>query len=242
MKDKLLVPAVVAIILIVGFTDSGQTPAPKPIGVNLNGKMVTFSKEDGISFFCPYFSAQSTVSPNSGVSVCLRYITDYQRTESPSLFTLSPSTTPLKVDVLHMNLYNLSRDTYSSQVLKPSIRFLSSGSETDIWTGVCLTVDSSRNLVQVFSRLDMSIRKFLPYPYVWSGEPVIDFSGFDGHLTDVQVWDRPLRYSEVYSYMTLSSYWSSIGSVLTWSNISYSIRGKTLLEDSYKWFDNIVYG
>lgn len=42
--------------------------------------------------------------------------------------------------------------------------------------------------------------------YQWSGEPVITFSGFDGQLTDVQVWDYPLRYKEVLYYMSHGYY------------------------------------
>ena len=42
--------------------------------------------------------------------------------------------------------------------------------------------------------------------YVWSGEPVIEFSGFEGQVTDVQVWDYPLRYREILNYMSSCVY------------------------------------
>lgn len=35
---------------------------------------------------------------------------------------------------------------------------------------------------------------------------MIDFSGFDGQLTDVQMWDYPVSYREVFSYMTKGLY------------------------------------
>lgn len=35
---------------------------------------------------------------------------------------------------------------------------------------------------------------------------MITFSGFDGQVTDVQVWDYPLRYREVTDYMNPSAY------------------------------------
>lgn len=70
--------------------------------------------------------------------------------------------------------------------------------------------------------------------YVWSGEPVIDIPGFNGQVTDVQVWDYPLCYQEVFNYMANGVYGSYSGNVLTWSHVSYSLRGKALLEDVYE--------
>ncbi|KAK2861662.1 hypothetical protein Q5P01_001195 [Channa striata] len=242
MKNKPFVPAVLLIVLTVGFDGSARAEPPK-LGLSLNEKMFTLSAEDRISFFPPYFSGKATVSPNNGVSVCLHYMAEYLQTESPSIFTLSPSTDPLKLEVLQRDMYNLSRDLHNSSflILQPSVRFLSD-SQSDIWTRLCLTVDSRRNLVQVFSGLKMSIRKFLPDPYVWSGEPVISFSGFDGHFTDVQVWNCPLSYHEVYKYMSGSGDRPRKGSVLSWSNISYSIQGNALLEDTYVWVENWMVG
>lgn len=42
--------------------------------------------------------------------------------------------------------------------------------------------------------------------FVWSGEPVIDFPGFDGQVTDVQIWDYPVHYREVFNYMSNGVY------------------------------------
>ncbi|XP_041835523.1 anti-sigma-I factor RsgI2-like [Melanotaenia boesemani] len=175
----------------------------------------------------------TTAPTTRGVSVCLRYITDYLQTSSPSIFTLSPSSTPLRLDVMNVVAYTLTFNGYNSMYLKPSIRL-----RTDIgqsmWTSVCLTVDSMKGVVQMFSNTNMSMRKVLPSRYVWSGEPVIDFTGFEGQVTDIEVWDYPLCYKQVLYYMSRGTYGPYQGSVLTWSNINYSLRGNTLLEDSYE--------
>ena len=42
--------------------------------------------------------------------------------------------------------------------------------------------------------------------YVWPGEPVIDIPGFDGQVTDIQVWDYPLRYREIINYMNTGAF------------------------------------
>lgn len=76
----------------------------------------------------------------------------------------------------------------------------------------------------------MSIRKILPTQVLWSREPVLDVSGFDGHVMDLEVWDYPLEYRQIYSYM--QDYGPS-GSVLTWSRIGYQINGRVLLEDTF---------
>ncbi|XP_060897298.1 uncharacterized protein LOC132976993 isoform X3 [Labrus mixtus] len=175
----------------------------------------------------------TTAPPFRGVSVCLRYLSAYQ-VNIPSLFTVSPSTRPLTLGVNFPNIYVLPfQYYYSNTYLKPYINFWSNISP-EIWNRVCLTVDSVRNVAQVFSGSNMSIRRVLTSTYVWSGEPVIDFPGFDGQLTDVQVWDYPLRYKEVFNYMTRGVYVMYRGSVITWSSISYSLRGNTLLEDIYE--------
>lgn len=41
----------------------------------------------------------------------------------------------------------------------------------------------------------------LCFQYIPSDRPVIQFSGFDGQVTDVQMWDYPLSYREVFAYM-----------------------------------------
>ncbi|XP_070759060.1 uncharacterized protein [Enoplosus armatus] len=226
-------------------------------GQNLNGKMFTLSLDrGGISFYPPYYSPPTppsyttthswnpttTTSPpwttepsTRGVSVCLRYLTDSQAS-GPSIFTLSPSSRILlKLTVTGTDQFSLFFDRYHYDHLyfKPDIWFWSNVG-SDIWTRVCLTLDAAKNVAQVFSGSRISIRKMLPIQYAWLGEPVIDFSGFDGQVTDVQVWDYPLRYKEVFNYMTSGVYMPYRGSVLTWSSISYSPRGSTLLEDIYE--------
>ncbi|XP_039649877.1 uncharacterized protein LOC120555264 [Perca fluviatilis] len=234
-------------------TTSGWTPTTGASGLDLNGKMFTLSiNGGGISFYSPYYSPTTppysttryttypytttrpwtTAPPTRGVSVCLRYLTDYLA-DIPKIFTLSPSSrSPLQMGVSSTALYRLSFDRYgyNNQYLQPYKRFWSNIGP-DFWTRVCLTVDTVKNVAQVFSGSNMSIRKLLPTKYVWSGEPVIDFSGFDGQVTDVQVWDYPLHYREVFNYMNYRSY---SGSALSWSYISYSPRGDVLLEDAYQ--------
>ncbi|XP_073324302.1 uncharacterized protein [Pagrus major] len=237
---------------------------PGPQGMNLKGKMFTLSYNGGgISFYPPYFSPTSwpstpsytsspyytttdvptstsypwTTAPSTrSVSVCLRYLTDYVQTSNPSIFTLSPSSSPVQVYIDQVGGYTLSFNSYSynTLTLKPSIRFWSNIGP-DIWSRVCLTLDSMKNVAQVFSGSNISIRKVIPIQYVWSGEPVIEFTGFDGQVTDVQVWDYPLSYREVFNYMTSGVHGPYRGSVLTWSSISYSPRRDALLEDVYEW-------
>ncbi|XP_071349652.1 uncharacterized protein [Trachinotus anak] len=227
--------------------------------VNLNGMMFTLSyNQGGISFYPPYYSPHSSAWPSTpyytpyythpythpyttppstrGLSVCLRYLTDYTDNNSPTLFTLSPrSSSSLTLRTLANGLYKLSFDRYGyyNMYLKSSIKVLPEVAP-DMWTGVCLTVDSMKNVAQVFEGSNMSIRKMLRNRYSWTGEPVIEFSGFDGQVTDVQVWDYPLCYSEVSDYMSGGVYRLYRGSVLTWSYISYSLRGNALLEDVYE--------
>ncbi|KAI3369725.1 hypothetical protein L3Q82_024565 [Scortum barcoo] len=181
----------------------------------------------------PYWT---TTPPTRGVSVCLRYMIDQQE-RVPTIFTLSPSSRyPLSLGVGILNQYALSIDRYRYNTLSfsPYIRIWSDVG-LDIWTRVCLTVDTTRNVAQVFSGPRMSIRKRLPTQYFWSGEPAIDFSGFDGQLTDVQIWDYPLHHREIFYYMNSALYGPFSGSVLTWSYVRYTPRGNTLLEDAYEW-------
>ncbi|CAI5687287.1 unnamed protein product [Oreochromis niloticus] len=166
----------------------------------------------------------------TGVSVCLRYMTDTVQPNFP-LFTLSPGISPLSLqgsfDTFMLSYY----DSFSVN-LQPIVH-LWPDIKQDIWTSVCLTVDTSKSVVQMFSGGYMSPRKVMPYQYVWSGEPVISFPGFDGQLTDVQVWDYPLRYRDIIYYMSRSYYGSYSGSVISWSNIRYNNRGRAVLEDTF---------
>ncbi|XP_010755091.3 uncharacterized protein LOC104940234 [Larimichthys crocea] len=176
----------------------------------------------------------TTVLPTRGVSVCLRYLTDYVQDSTSVIFTLSPTTTPLRLMSRSGVLYGLSFNSYSypNLFLQPNIR-LCPNIGMDIWTRLCLTVDTAKNVAQVFSGSNMSVRKILPFSYVWSGQPLIDFSGFDGQVTDVQIWDYPLSYRQIYNYM-VTVYGPRRGSVLTWSSISYSPRGNVIMEDVYE--------
>ncbi|KAK5600030.1 hypothetical protein CRENBAI_011010 [Crenichthys baileyi] len=175
------------------------------------------------------YPSWSTAPTTRGVSVCLRYITDSES----SIFTLSPSSSRLRLDVSGTFAYSLTFNDYSSAYLKPNIR-LWSDLRPNMWTRICLTVDNVKGVVQMFRDSSMSIRKRLTYRYMWSGEPVIDFSDFEGQVTDVQVWDYPLSFKEAFYYMSSGLYGSYRGSVLNWSHVSYSITGMTLLEDSYE--------
>ncbi|XP_056292512.1 DNA-directed RNA polymerase II subunit RPB1-like isoform X2 [Pseudoliparis swirei] len=175
----------------------------------------------------------TTAPATRGVSVCLRYLADDL---SSTVVTLSPSSrAPLRLGFSN-GWYTLTFDPYGYSALsfRPSFRFWSN-MVPDIWTRVCVTLDSMKNVAQVFSGSNISIRKMMPSKYDWSGEPVINFSGFDGQLTDVQIWDYPLRYKEVFNYMTSGIYAPYRGSALSWSNISYSSTGGALLEEAYEW-------
>ncbi|XP_027134642.1 cell wall protein DAN4-like [Larimichthys crocea] len=178
--------------------------------------------------------AWTTAPPTRGVSVCLRYLTDYIQVPGPAIFTLiSSSSSPISLTSYSGLWYGLTFNYYNVLFLQPKIRFWSNIGP-DIWTRLCLTVDTVKNVAQVFSGPNISIRKILPIRYVWSGQPVIDFSGFDGQVTDVQIWDYPLHYREIYNYMVSGVYGPHRGSILTWSSISYSPRGNVVMEDVYE--------
>ncbi|XP_014329037.1 uncharacterized protein LOC106700033 [Xiphophorus maculatus] len=172
----------------------------------------------------------STAPSTRGVSVCLRYITDSQ---SGSIFTLSPSSQYLRLEIGRPQSYALTFNNYNRVYLQPYLK-LWPGLTPNMWTSICFTVDNTKGVVQMFRDSDMSSRKLLNNQYVWSGERVMDFSNFEGQITDVQVWDYPLRYQEVFYYMSSGGYGSYQGSVLSWSYISYSQTGRTLLEDGYE--------
>ncbi|KAM9759267.1 uncharacterized protein ACNS7B_005979 [Menidia menidia] len=174
----------------------------------------------------------TTAPPTRGVSVCLRYITDGLASSS-ALFNLSPSRgNPLSFGRSTPFSYYVTDNIYNKVYLQPNIRWMDF--RGSMWTSVCLIVDTARGVVQLYKDSSMSIRKLLPYRYLWSGEPRIDFRGFDGQLTDVQVWDYPLSYKEIFYFMSDGRYGWYRGSVLTWSNIIYSVSGRTLLEDVYE--------
>lgn len=168
----------------------------------------------------------------TGVSVCLRYLTDSRSIQQ--FFRLgSDSSYSLYLDLQDTDTYGLRfNNQYNSLVLQPNKNF--EGPTSELWTSVCLTVDNKKKVAQVFSGSKMSIRKLMPGQMVWSGEPVIEFSSFNGQLTDVQVWHYPISYKDVSSYIYRDFYWPQRGSILTWSSINYSLRGNALLEDSFE--------
>uniref|UniRef100_A0AAV2MLN0 Pentraxin (PTX) domain-containing protein n=1 Tax=Knipowitschia caucasica TaxID=637954 RepID=A0AAV2MLN0_KNICA len=160
-----------------------------------------------------------------GVTVCLRFMTD---SSSGDLFTLAPRS-PLTLSFSSSQRYLLTSNHYSSIYLNPSI-YAWPLVRIHSWTSVCVVQDSLKRVVQMFQDERMSIRKIQYSRMVWSGEPVVDISGFDGQVTDLEVWDYPLQYREVFYYMS----YGSRGTVLTWSNIAYQPRGSgILLENSY---------
>nr|XP_061833677.1 C-reactive protein-like [Nerophis lumbriciformis] len=177
------------------------------------------------------YPSWTTESPPRGVSVCVRYLMGEQ-TSSSSIFQLSPSSQAvMRLTTDNQGSYRLNWEklTYQSVRLDPRIKMWSNV-QPDIWTRVCVTVDTLRGVAQLFSDSNMSVRAIIPSKFVWSGEPVVAMSGFDGQVTDLQVWDYPLTYYTILTYMNR---WLS-GSVLTWSNIGYSLTGSTILELTYE--------
>ncbi|XP_027858576.1 uncharacterized protein LOC114135466 [Xiphophorus couchianus] len=222
-----------------GYTDSASTPSYTQTNTGAtemstpNTKINTHRPTTGP--YQPTTSSTtrypwSTAPSTRGVSVCLRYITDSQ---SGSIFTLSPSSQYLRLEIGRPQSYALTFNNYNRVYLQPYLK-LWPGLTPNMWTSICFTVDNTKGVVQMFRDSDMSSRKLLNNQYVWSGERVMDFSNFEGQITDVQVWDYPLRYQEVFYYMSSGGYGSYQGSVLSWSYISYSQTGRTLLEDGYE--------
>uniref|UniRef100_A0A8C6TG26 Pentraxin (PTX) domain-containing protein n=1 Tax=Neogobius melanostomus TaxID=47308 RepID=A0A8C6TG26_9GOBI len=166
-----------------------------------------------------------------GVSVCLRFLAD---SSSINLFTLALESDDALVLSFSNPWYTLSWNRYYRyQVsLNPTVP-LWSPVRTQLWTSVCVVLDSLKNVVQVFQDGSMSIRKIPQARMVWSGEPVLKVSGFDGQVTDLEVWDSPLENTEIFRFM--QNYGSS-GTVLTWSNIAYTPNGNVLIEDTYSTF------
>ncbi|XP_029991223.1 uncharacterized protein LOC115420122 isoform X2 [Sphaeramia orbicularis] len=106
----------------------------------------------------------TTPTPSSrGVSVCLRFLTDSYLSDNFPLFTLSPSRSPLQVDVGISGMFRLSFDSWGHNTifLKPNVRFWSN-MWPNMWTSVCVTVDPLKNVAQLFSGSFMSIRKLIP--------------------------------------------------------------------------------
>lgn len=220
-------------------------------GLNLRGKMITVSEYSEVTFYPPHYfkvppPASRTTTPKNrfdlryprvttqrptpatrGVSVCLRFMVD---DSSVTLFQLDPDYNKRLSFSLNDQRYTLGRDSdYRYVSLKP-IAPLWPSAQTQLWTSVCVVLDSHKNVVQVFQGGTMSVRKITPPVIQWSGTPVVKVSGFDGQVTDLEVWDYPLEDSEIFIFM---HNYRCTGTVLTWSNIAYQSNGDILMEDTY---------
>lgn len=96
----------------------------------------------------------------AGVSVCLRYLTD---SDYNTIFTLSPSSgNRMQLVANSPGVYRLNFGYQSYYLdLRPNIRFWSNIG-LDIWTRICLTVDTVKGVAQMFNGSSISIRKMLP--------------------------------------------------------------------------------
>lgn len=190
---------------------------------NLTGKMMTLSMYSSVIFN----PNQDNMAPgeSTGVSVCLRVCLS----EDPSNVLLFKLMYDTPVFFYRMEDYKYSMIFNRSEV--PLEAYTSTWfSLTDfIWAKVCMVLDTQNNVVQFFRDTNMSIRKILPFKIVLSGVPQLRMSGFDGQVTDLQVWDHPLQYSEVSRYMK----YGGGGTLLTWCNIVFNSSGSVLVEDSY---------
>lgn len=91
--------------------------------------------------------------------MCLRYLTDKQRS---AVFTLDPSgRAPLRLEVVGPDQYRMTFDWYNRMDMRPDILFWSD-MRPDIWTAFCLTMDTAKNVAQVFRGPNISVRKILP--------------------------------------------------------------------------------
>ncbi|XP_030274931.1 soluble scavenger receptor cysteine-rich domain-containing protein SSC5D-like [Sparus aurata] len=115
----------------------------------------------------PYTTTKRPYTPTTapsarGVSVCLRYLTDFVKISNPRIFTLSRASTSLPVNIDRFGgcTLNFNSYSYNTLYLTPSIRFWSNIGP-DIWNRVCLTLDSMKNVAQVFSGSNISIRKVM---------------------------------------------------------------------------------
>ncbi|XP_057701223.1 uncharacterized protein LOC130921403 [Corythoichthys intestinalis] len=178
------------------------------------------------------YPSWTTPPTTTGVTVCLRYLLD---PDSNNIFTLSPNSP----DALTLTSYydgNGYRLTwgrsYQSVRLRANVRMWSL--TDNMWNRICLVVDSVKGFVQIFKGGYMSIRKGMVPKYAWSGEPIVAVSNTNGQVTDLQMWDFPLSYNGILNYVARSSYGWPTGSVLTWSNIRYSLTGRALVEDVYE--------
>ncbi|XP_054639684.1 uncharacterized protein LOC129185977 isoform X2 [Dunckerocampus dactyliophorus] len=117
----------------------------------------------------------TTEPPTGGVTVCLRYMLDL-RWSSPVIFTLSPSSQAAMTLAVHydgQHELRWSRLRYRSVYLSPSISMWPNVLP-DIWSRVCITVDTLKSVVQLFSGANMSVRKMIPFKMaLWFGPHVV---------------------------------------------------------------------
>ncbi|XP_029947781.1 uncharacterized protein LOC115388680 isoform X2 [Salarias fasciatus] len=173
----------------------------------------------------------SSDNRDTGVSVCVRYMAD--SSDFVNLFTLDKYkySRSLKLTQNRGSVYTLNN--YYFEMTMTTKFQLWPNYQQNMWTSVCLTLDGSNNVAQLFRDSSMSVRMVMPSRLEWSGDPLIEFPGFSGQMTDLQVWDYPLGYKEIYNYMRRGAFRPSRGSLLTWSNINFSNGGNSLLEDEY---------
>lgn len=252
---KVVTLAVVVSTLLV--TDARWTthpPTGQP-GQDLTGKMFTLSQNDGGVIFYPgsytppwastrSYSTYPTTSPSHrttspfpwttetpvrGISVCVRYMAD--TSDFVNIFTLDKYSSNLQLTQTAAGSYTVTNNYFwVSMTTKFKLWPIT---QWNMWTSVCLTVDNSNSVTQLFKDFSMSVRLLLPSRLRRLSKPLIEFPGFNGQITDLQVWDYPLSYKEVYTYMRRDGFRPYRGSLLTWSNINYSNKENSLLEDEY---------
>lgn len=237
MKGAVFLFVVVAVMLlnILQMTTAAKpTAAPVPTAADLRGKMFTLSPSDTVTFYPPTSSPYT--STVTGVSVCLRYITDPRQ---QTIFTLSPNSrtnNQLKFE----SSSSASQLVFQKSSIQNTLNFLSyrafwdNESSTKLWTSVCVVVDTKRGVAQVFNGKNASVRKRIEY--TWEGEQSLAIKDFEGQITDIQMWSYPLPNGEVRQYLTQYStsvaLGSASGSTVSWTRLRYESRS-ALLEEAY---------
>lgn len=96
------------------------------------------------------------------MSVCLRYVVDNrQRLPTPVIFTLDHSNGgSLRLRIDYEDRYQVFFGGDSLYLTTDIVLWFTV--HPSLWTRICLTVDSRKNVVQMFSGRKMSIRKILP--------------------------------------------------------------------------------
>jgi len=241
MKGAVFLFQVLAIMLLnlLQMTTAAKpTAAPVlPVG-DLRGKMFTLSQRDTVTFRSSSPGSPYTATTNLGVSVCLRYIAENRQ---QTIFTLSPSSRGLDNQLKFDISSSASVLSYQKSSLPYILNFMSyrafwdNESSTKLWTSVCVVVDTRKGVAQVFNGKTASVRKRTQY--IWDGEQALVINGFEGQITDIQMWDYPLLKEEARQYLT--QYASSAtfrwtkDSVVSWSRMRYESNSSPLVEDAY---------